>query len=66
MPNTNLLCDVLAAMGLQRQLQTNASVFQGKQVLFWHTGGAFGLYDGEMSRVMNTSPVVSFPNDLLE
>ncbi|XP_035693705.1 putative D-cysteine desulfhydrase 1, mitochondrial [Branchiostoma floridae] len=41
-----------AAVGLLQELQTNQSRFQGNRILFLHTGGIFGLYDGRMSAVL--------------
>ncbi|XP_078613777.1 uncharacterized protein LOC144883275 isoform X2 [Branchiostoma floridae x Branchiostoma japonicum] len=41
-----------AATGLLQELRTNQSRFQGNRILFLHTGGIFGLYDGRMSAVL--------------
>eukprot|EP00058_Branchiostoma_floridae_P005994 XP_002591482.1 hypothetical protein BRAFLDRAFT_105254 [Branchiostoma floridae] len=41
-----------AAIGLLQELRTNQSRFQGNRILFLHTGGIFGLYDGRMSAVL--------------
>ncbi|XP_052794963.1 uncharacterized protein LOC128227996 isoform X1 [Mya arenaria] len=38
-----------AAIGLQRELNNNQDMFKGNRILFLHTGGVFGLYDGRMN-----------------
>ncbi|XP_019620388.1 PREDICTED: bifunctional D-cysteine desulfhydrase/1-aminocyclopropane-1-carboxylate deaminase, mitochondrial-like isoform X1 [Branchiostoma belcheri] len=41
-----------ATMGMLNELRTNHSRFQGNRILFLHTGGIFGLYDGRMNTVL--------------
>ncbi|XP_052275020.1 uncharacterized protein LOC127874610 [Dreissena polymorpha] len=41
------------AQGLLEELKKNPTRFQGKRILFIHTGGIFGLFNGEMDRVVN-------------
>ncbi|XP_072049278.1 uncharacterized protein [Amphiura filiformis] len=44
-----------AALHLVKLLQRNPQRFQGKKILFIHTGGIFGLFDGGMDAVLKTS-----------
>ncbi|XP_062579033.1 uncharacterized protein LOC134240937 [Saccostrea cucullata] len=41
-----------AVRGLVSELQNNPQRFRGKQVLFIHTGGTFGLFDGRMNQLL--------------
>ncbi|XP_066267865.1 uncharacterized protein [Branchiostoma lanceolatum] len=41
-----------ATMGLLNELRTNQSRFHGNRILFLHTGGIFGLYDGRMTSIL--------------
>lgn len=51
--NTGVLLDPTysgkAVLGLVRELTNNASTFRGNRVLFLHTGGVYGLFDGRMA-----------------
>ncbi|KAH3794831.1 hypothetical protein DPMN_148369 [Dreissena polymorpha] len=55
--NTGILLDPYytgkGTQGLLEELKKTPSRFQGKRILFIHTGGIFGLFNGEMDRVMN-------------
>ncbi|XP_072049277.1 uncharacterized protein [Amphiura filiformis] len=57
--STGILLDPVytgkAALHLVKLLQQNPQRFQGKKILFIHTGGIFGLFDGRMDAVLNTS-----------
>ncbi|XP_070172824.1 uncharacterized protein [Littorina saxatilis] len=37
------------ALGMVREIHNNPGAFQGRRVLFLHTGGIFGLFDGRMT-----------------
>ncbi|XP_064615088.1 uncharacterized protein LOC135479223 [Liolophura sinensis] len=41
-----------AAYGLAQELQNSPNRFQGTRVLFLHTGGVFGLYDGRLAETL--------------
>ncbi|KAH3850846.1 hypothetical protein DPMN_093321 [Dreissena polymorpha] len=41
------------AQGLLEELKKNPTRFQGKRILFIHTGGIFRLFKGDMDRVVN-------------
>ncbi|XP_052766596.1 uncharacterized protein LOC128207599 [Mya arenaria] len=43
-----------AALGLARELRDNPGRFKGTRILFVHTGGIFGLFNGEMDRVVDS------------
>lgn len=49
---TGIICDPVyvgkGAKGLISELNSNPARFQGERILFLHTGGIFGLYDGRM------------------
>ncbi|XP_053389215.1 uncharacterized protein LOC123545320 [Mercenaria mercenaria] len=49
-------------MGMVGELVNNPSRFKGKRILFIHTGGIFGLFNGEMDRVINKEKAVT--NDI--
>lgn len=56
------------AAGMVGELQKDPGRFQGKRILFIHTGGIFGLFNGEMDRVLNkegavTNDITSWPNE---
>ncbi|KAH3874126.1 hypothetical protein DPMN_037367 [Dreissena polymorpha] len=55
--NTGILLDPYytgkGTQGLLEELKKTPLRFQGKRILFIHTGGIFGLFNGEMDRVMN-------------
>eukprot|EP00188_Purpureofilum_apyrenoidigerum_P005767 Plantae.Rhodophyta-Purpureofilum_apyrenoidigerum.ctg7869.p1 GENE.Plantae.Rhodophyta-Purpureofilum_apyrenoidigerum.ctg7869~~Plantae.Rhodophyta-Purpureofilum_apyrenoidigerum.ctg7869.p1 ORF type:complete len:387 (-),score=62.69 Plantae.Rhodophyta-Purpureofilum_apyrenoidigerum.ctg7869:230-1390(-) len=46
---------------LQQQKQTGKGHFAGSKILFIHTGGIFGLYDGQIEPYLRSSPVESWP-----
>lgn len=52
------------AMGMVGELTANPSRFKGKRILFIHTGGMFGLFNGEMDRIMNKEGLPT--NDITE
>ncbi|WAQ99716.1 DCYD1-like protein [Mya arenaria] len=52
-----------AAIGLQRELNNNPDMFKGNRILFVHTGGVFGLYDG---RINDTLKVVCLDSTMAE
>lgn len=56
--NTGIMLDPVytgkAARGLVKELQSNPGVFNGKRILFIHTGGIFGLMDGRMSETLKS------------
>lgn len=41
-----------AALGMVKEMQKNPSRFKGNRILFLHTGGVYGLFDGRMSTVL--------------
>ncbi|XP_033760439.1 putative D-cysteine desulfhydrase 1, mitochondrial isoform X2 [Pecten maximus] len=41
-----------AARGLMEELRSNPDRFQGNRILFLHTGGVFGMYDGSLDSVV--------------
>ncbi|XP_072038152.1 uncharacterized protein [Amphiura filiformis] len=41
-----------AAYHLVKKLNTNPEIFKGKKIVFIHTGGVFGLFDGRMENVL--------------
>ncbi|XP_048744229.1 uncharacterized protein LOC125657593 isoform X2 [Ostrea edulis] len=41
-----------AARGLVSELQNNPQRFQGNKILFVHTGGMYGLFDGRINRLL--------------
>ncbi|XP_046543189.1 bifunctional D-cysteine desulfhydrase/1-aminocyclopropane-1-carboxylate deaminase, mitochondrial-like [Haliotis rubra] len=43
-----------AAWGMVQELSSNPGRFKGDRVLFLHTGGVFGLFDGRMNAVLKT------------
>eukprot|EP00190_Bangiopsis_sp_CCMP1999_P004512 CAMPEP_0198734116 /NCGR_PEP_ID=MMETSP1475-20131203/50478_1 /TAXON_ID= ORGANISM="Unidentified sp., Strain CCMP1999" /NCGR_SAMPLE_ID=MMETSP1475 /ASSEMBLY_ACC=CAM_ASM_001111 /LENGTH=362 /DNA_ID=CAMNT_0044497525 /DNA_START=359 /DNA_END=1443 /DNA_ORIENTATION=+ len=45
---------------LQRQRQTGEGHFRGQKILFVHTGGIFGLYDGQIEPYLRDSKVNSW------
>lgn len=49
---TGILCDPVyvgkGVKGLISELNSNPGRFQGERILFLHTGGIYGLYDGRM------------------
>jgi hypothetical protein len=34
-----------ALFGIVKHARANPDLYRGKRVLFWHTGGGFGLFD---------------------
>ncbi|XP_033112965.1 bifunctional D-cysteine desulfhydrase/1-aminocyclopropane-1-carboxylate deaminase, mitochondrial-like [Anneissia japonica] len=44
-----------AASGMSHDLTYDRSKFQGNRILFIHTGGIFGLYDGRMTNILSES-----------
>ncbi|XP_071951158.1 uncharacterized protein [Antedon mediterranea] len=42
-----------AASGLSHDLTYDRSKFKGNRILFIHTGGIFGLYDGRMTNILS-------------
>lgn len=59
---TGLLLDPVytgkALFGLRAELQRQAGRFKGRRILFFHTGGLFGLYDkaGELAPFLTAAP----------
>lgn len=49
---TGVFCDPVytgkGVKGLISELNSNSNRFQGQRILFVHTGGIYGLYDGRM------------------
>ncbi|KAL5005385.1 hypothetical protein ScPMuIL_018841 [Solemya velum] len=43
-----------AVRGLVQELNKNPHRFKGRRVLFLHTGGIFGLFDGRMDAILKT------------
>ncbi|MCB9638946.1 MAG: D-cysteine desulfhydrase family protein [Myxococcales bacterium] len=60
--NTGIFLDPVysgkALYGLTQALQKTPERFQGKRILFWHTGGLFGLYDkaDQLESVLQPTP----------
>ncbi|KAL4237078.1 hypothetical protein ACF0H5_005462 [Mactra antiquata] len=52
------------AMGMVNELRNNGGRFKGNRILFIHTGGIFGLFNGEMDRVLDKDNSVT--NDITE
>ncbi|XP_060598832.1 uncharacterized protein LOC132752516 [Ruditapes philippinarum] len=50
------------AMGMIGELETNPSRFKRKRILFIHTGGIFGLFNGVMDRIIGKEGEVT--NDI--
>ncbi|XP_060563029.1 uncharacterized protein LOC132722537 [Ruditapes philippinarum] len=50
------------AMGMIGELENNSSRFKGKRILFIHTGGIFGLFNGIMDRIIGKEGAVT--NDI--
>ena len=46
-----------AVRGMKAELEKNPGRFAGKRVLYVHTGGLFGLYDGRMDQ-----PLLNYPH----
>lgn len=44
-----------AVKGLVHELQHNPDMFKGHRVLYLHTGGVFGLYDGRINAALKNS-----------
>ncbi|KAK7461192.1 hypothetical protein BaRGS_00038780 [Batillaria attramentaria] len=40
------------ALGMVRELRKNPATFSGKRILFLHTGGVYGLFDGRMTPLL--------------
>ncbi|XP_060563032.1 uncharacterized protein LOC132722540 [Ruditapes philippinarum] len=56
------------ALGMIGELENNPSRFKGKRILFIHTGGIFGLFNGEMDRIIDkeeavTNDITSWPDE---
>ncbi|XP_072019740.1 uncharacterized protein [Amphiura filiformis] len=51
-----------AAFSLVQQLQENPGRFQGNKILFMHTGGIFGLFDGRMDSVIKQNTTKNIHN----
>ena len=45
--------------GLLGELHSNPTSFSGRKILFVHTGGVFGLYDGMVDPVLRQLPSTS-------
>ncbi|OWF54484.1 bifunctional D-cysteine desulfhydrase/1-aminocyclopropane-1-carboxylate deaminase, mitochondrial-like [Mizuhopecten yessoensis] len=41
-----------AAMGLVKELNNNPDRFKGERILFLHTGGIFGMFDGSLDSIV--------------
>ena len=52
-----------AACGLLRKMREAPDSFRGRDVLFWHTGGLFGIFDkaAELDALMDPSDVSTLP-----
>lgn len=55
--------NVKAIRGMLHEMKTNPERFKGRRILYIHTGGVFGLYDGRMDPLV-TRPVVG-TNDVV-
>ncbi|XP_073256234.1 uncharacterized protein [Porites lutea] len=57
---TGILVDpvynIKAIRGMLTEMKNNPGRFKGKRVLYIHTGGVFGLYDGRMDSLITQSP----------
>ncbi|XP_076435883.1 uncharacterized protein LOC143275567 [Babylonia areolata] len=53
---TSVMLDIVysakAVLGLVSELRNNPSAFQGRRILYLHTGGIFSLYDERMTPVL--------------
>lgn len=58
---TGIFCDPVytgkGVKGLISELNCNPNRFKGERILFVHTGGIFGLYDGRMFDMFGNSKV---------
>ncbi|CAH3192613.1 unnamed protein product, partial [Porites evermanni] len=56
---TGILVDpvynIKAIRGMLTEMKNNPGTFKGKRVLYIHTGGVFGLYDGRMDSLITQS-----------
>ncbi|KAK7484755.1 hypothetical protein BaRGS_00024040 [Batillaria attramentaria] len=54
--NTGVMLDPTysgkGALGMVRELRKNPATFSGKCILFLHTGGVYGLFDGRMTPLL--------------
>ncbi|CAH1783589.1 unnamed protein product [Owenia fusiformis] len=48
-----------AVLGLTQELRTNTSRFKGQRILYIHTGGVFGLYDGRIDNTLKQTDSVT-------
>ena len=42
--------------GMLGEMNTNPQRFKGKRILYIHTGGIFGLFDGRVSEFLKSQP----------
>ena len=42
--------------GMLKELEINPQRFSGRRILYIHTGGIFGLYDGKIDELLNARP----------
>jgi len=66
---TGILLDpvynIKAVRGMLKEMTNNPGRFKGRRILYIHTGGLFGLYDGRMEPLFATSKSVESTNQVL-
>ncbi|KAJ7384352.1 hypothetical protein OS493_022465, partial [Desmophyllum pertusum] len=60
---TGILVDpvynIKAIRGMLQEMKTNPGRFKGHRILYIHTGGVFGLYDGRMDPLITSSAIAT-------
>ncbi|PFX26631.1 bifunctional D-cysteine desulfhydrase/1-aminocyclopropane-1-carboxylate deaminase, mitochondrial-like [Stylophora pistillata] len=57
--------NIKAVRGMLAEMNNNPERFQGNRILYIHTGGCFGLFDGKIDSVLTSSRCTQYNSEIL-